>query len=351
MAVLSWQEMRSRPLLWYALLLLLLALLMVASLGLGRYPVSFIGALEILAEHFTPLPLQQGASHWSDVERLVVLQLRPPRVVGAVLAGIALGMAGATLQGLFRNPLVDAHIIGISSGASFGGVMALLFALPAVAVVGSAFGAGVLALLAVFTMSQGADRGRVTTLVLAGLIAGAFFSALVGLVIFVADPQLQLPGIVYWLMGSFSRLDYPRLWMLALPVVGAGFLLHRMRWRINLLSLGDNDALGLGVPVERTRWTALVLVTLMVAAQVAVSGGIGWVGLVIPHLARLLTGPDHRTLLPVSALLGGIFMLAIDDVSRGFTAQELPVGLLSALLGTPLFAYLLWRRSLRRGAE
>ncbi len=330
------------PRLWYALLGLLLVLLVIASLGMGRYPVPFSSVAAILGDQLLPLPTTTPVG--SEVERLVVLQLRLPRVVGAVLVGMALAMAGATLQGLFRNPLVDAHIVGISSGASFGGVVALLFALPSVVVVGSAFGAGLLALLAVFAMSRASHASRITTLVLAGLVTGTFCSALVGLVVFAADPEAQLPGIVYWLMGSFSQLDYRRLALLAPPLLLAGLLLHRMRWRLNLLSLGDHDARGLGVAVERTRWTALGLVTLMVAAQVAVSGTIGWVGLVIPHLARILTGPDHRTLLPISALLGGLFMLAIDGLARGFTAQELPVGLLAALVGTPLFAYLLWRR-------
>jgi iron complex transport system permease protein len=337
----------------YLVLFLLLGGLMVASLGIGRYPIPFMTVLNVLGAHLLPAAWQGGFAHGNGTEQLVVLHLRLPRILGAVLAGMVLSMAGATLQGLFRNPLVDAHIIGISSGASFGGVLALLFALPAAIVVGSSFAVGLLALILVFAMSRVTRGSGVTTLVLAGLVTGTFFSALLGLVLLAADPEAQLPGIIYWLMGSFSRLDYPHLGLFVLPAGIAGLLLYRMRWQINLLSLGDADARGLGVAVNTVRWLALILVTLMVAAQVAVSGGIGWVGLVIPHLARLLTGSsDHRRLLPVSALLGGIFMLAIDDLARGFTAQELPVGLLAALLGTPVFAYLLWhRRSTWRSAD
>jgi iron complex transport system permease protein len=257
---------------------------------------------------------------------------------------MALGMAGATLQGIFRNPLVDAHLIGISSGASFGGALALLLSLPAAGVVAGSFAMGMLALFLVFLVSTSGRQGTVMALVLAGLIISAFFSALVSLVVFLADPEVHLPGIVYWLMGSFGRINRESLLWLAVPVLGAAYPLYRMRWRINLLSLGDSDASALGVRVHLTRWTLLTLVALMVGAQVAVSGGIGWVGLMIPHLGRLLSGPDHRSLLPTSALLGAIFTLLMDNLSRSFTTQELPVGLLSALIGAPVFAFLFWHR-------
>jgi iron complex transport system permease protein len=313
----------------------------VISLGIGRYPVPTATVVDILlhAVHASSPDI-----HWSNAEQLVVLQLRLPRVVGAVLAGMALGMAGATLQGVFRNPLVDAHIIGISSGASFGGALAMLLSLSSVGIVAGAFGMGLVALGFVFLLNQAGDRMTIMSLVLSGLIVGAFFSALVSLVVFVADPDLQLPSIVYWLMGSFARIDQDNLIWLAAPVLTAAVPLYLMRWRINLLSLGDRDAASLGVSVQSTRWTLLVLVSLMVGAQVALSGGIGWVGLMIPHLGRMLTGPDHRSLLPVSALLGGLFTLAMDDLARSLTTQELPIGLLASLLGAPLFAVLFWRR-------
>ncbi|XSG84432.1 MAG: FecCD family ABC transporter permease [Methylohalobius sp. ZOD2] len=327
------------PPLWFVVLIVAWAVLAIASLGLGRYVIPFSTMIDILRSPILPV-----TPYWNDAEEMVVLQLRLPRILAATLVGMALAMAGATLQGLLRNPLVDAHLIGISGGASLGGVLALFLALPAIAVVAASFGAGLIALILVFAISRIGSHSGVMALVLAGIITGSFFSALVSLVVFAADPEGQLPGIVYWLMGSFARVDFSRLGLLAVPTLTAGLLLYQMRWRINLLSLGDHDATGLGVNVERTRWILLSLIALMVGAQVAVSGGIGWVGLVIPHLARLLTGPDHRTLLPMSALLGGVFMLGIDDLARTLTAQELPVGLLAALVGTPVFGYLLWRR-------
>lgn len=330
---------RSTYLVWCGALTCVLFALGIVSLGLGRFAIPYATLFDILLS-----PLLSTNPYWSDAEQLVVLQLRLPRVLAAVLVGMSLAMAGATLQGLFRNPLVDAHIIGISGGASFGGVLALFLALPSAAVVGASFGCGLAALVLVFTLSRMASHGGVMALVLAGIITGSFCSALVSLIVFAADPEAQLPGIVYWLMGSLARVDFSQLVLLAVPTIIAGIILHRMRWRINLLSMGDNDAAGLGVNVERTRWMLLSLVALMIGAQVAVSGGIGWVGLVIPHLARMLIGPDHRALLPVSALLGGLFTLAIDDLARCLTTQELPVGLLAALVGTPVFGYLFWRR-------
>ena len=215
--------------------------------------------------------------------------------------------------------------------------------LPGLGVVTLSFGAGLVALILVFALSRVGRFKSLTALVLAGLIIGSFFSALVSLVVFISDPEIEMPGIVYWLMGSFARVDGSKLLLLVTPVLSAGCPLFLMRWRINLLSLEEADAAGLGIKVQFTRWCFLVLIAIMVGAQTAVSGGIGWVGLVIPHMARTITGPDHRTLLPTSALMGGAFTLAMDDLARAFTAQELPVGLLSALIGTPVFAYLYWR--------
>jgi len=317
----------------------LLVLLALASLGIGRYSVPFATVVDILRAPLWPVEV-----HWSAAEQLVVWQLRLPRVLAALLAGAALALAGATLQGMFRNPLVDAGIVGISGGAAGGGVLALFFAWPGLAVAGLAFAGGLAALALVFAISRRSDPRELMTLVLAGLVIGQFCSALVSLLVYCADPERQLPGIVYWLMGSFARIDPQRLALLAGPVLLGGVLLYRLRWRINLLSLDAADAASLGVPVVATRWLLLTLVALLVGAQVAVSGGIGWVGLIVPHLARRLVGPDHRALLPASALLGALLMLAIDDLARSLGAQELPVGLLAALLGTPLFAYLLWRR-------
>ena len=327
-------------------ILVTLALLFIAALPLslliGIYPVSPSTVGRILLHLILPLP-GPSPDPWTRTELIVVSVVRLPRVALAALAGMGLGLAGATLQGLFRNPLVGPDIVGISAGAAFGAVFGLAWTLPAALTLALAFAGGMLALgLAAGVASLGRSPG-VLAIVLAGVIVSAFFSALVGLTQYFVQPQTQLPGIVYWLMGSFAAADPAKVLILATPVLGAGSLLILLGWRINLLSLEDTDAHALGIPVPRLRWTLIILVSVIVAAQVSVSGTVGWIGLVVPHLARFLVGPDHRRLLLASALLGGSITLGADDLARSLTDQELPVGLLTAVAGTPAFAILFWR--------
>ncbi len=223
----------------------------------------------------------------------------------------------------------------------------MLLAANAVATVSLAFGFALIALVFVFLLNRMSGSNNVLSIVLAGVIVSAFFSALVGLAEFLADPERQLPGIVYWLLGSFATASARSAWIIGIPTVLAGVLLVGLRWRINILSLGDTDAGALGVDVAKLRWAILALVTLIVAAQVSVSGAIGWVGLVVPHLARRFVGPNHEDVLPLSAILGALLLLAIDDVARTIAAQEIPIGVLTALIGTPVFAMVFWRSQQR----
>jgi iron complex transport system permease protein len=318
-----------------AALLGLLVVVVLLSLSVGRYPVPLATVLRILGALATGTGV--ASKNWTATEYVVVATVRLPRVLVALTAGFGLGLSGAALQGLFRNPLVGPQIVGISNGAAWGGVLGILLALPPAGIVGSAFLFGVVALAIVFALER-VSRGGTLSIVLAGVIVSAFFSALVGLAEYFADPERQLPGIVYWLLGSFAAATSQSAWTILVPTVVASALLILLRWRINLLSLGDEDAAGLGLPVHRLRWTIVGLVTAIVSAQVAVSGAIGWVGLVVPHVARRLVGPDHRRTLPTSALLGAIYLVAVDDVARTLTSQEIPIGVLTALIGTPVFA-------------
>jgi iron complex transport system permease protein len=234
-------------------------------------------------------------------------------------------------------------VIGVSSGAAFGGVLAILLGLGAVALWSMAFAVGLAALLLVVVMSRKAGRSSVLMLVLAGVVVSALFSALVSLATYFADPNDTLPAIVFWLMGSFASATPQRAFYM-LPVVALFAVpLLLMRFRINILSLGDEEARALGLRVERTRWLALGCVTGITAASVANSGIIGWVGLVVPHFARALVGPDHRLLLPASALLGASFMLVVDLMARSLIAAEIPLGVLTAIVGAPVFMVLLQR--------
>lgn len=315
-----------------------LVVLVIASLAMGRYAIPFDHVVGILFSNLLPVEVT-----WTETEERVVELIRLPRVAAACLAGAGLAIAGAALQGTFRNPLVGPEIIGVSAGAGFGGALAILLFSSTFATVALAFVGGMLAIAAVYVMSRVSRRTPVLMLVLAGVITGAFFSALISLIKYVADPDNKLPAIVYWLMGSFASVDNQKVLMLFVPVALSGFLLYRLRFRINVLSAGDEEAQALGVPVVRTRWIILTAVALISAAVVSVAGIVGWVGLVVPHFARLLVGPDHKALLPASALLGAIYLLAVDDVARTATAAEIPLGIITAIIGAPVFAVLLVR--------
>ncbi|HTV32966.1 MAG TPA: iron ABC transporter permease [Methylocella sp.] len=314
----------------------------VGSLCIGAYPMSFWKALLIVSHLAMPWPLPENPP-WDLKELTVVEIIRLPRVLLATLAGIALGMSGTALQGMMRNPLVGPDLVGVTSGAALGGVMAMFFDWPPVGVIGLAFVGGLGAMVCTFSLAKLAGgRSDGIPVILAGIFIGAFFLACVGLVQFLA-PDWKLTNMVYWLLGSFVGADPQKVYMLAIPTLAGGAILMCLRWRLNLLSLGDLDAASLGVNVTLLRWGLIALVSLIVAAQVSVSGTIGWIGLVVPHCARMLVGPDHRRLLPASALLGGLFILGLDDLTRSIVQAEIPVGVLTALFGTPIICFLFWK--------
>jgi iron complex transport system permease protein len=320
-----------------ALFIALLGLI-VFSLTLGRYPVPVADIVQVVLS--TPL---NAVFDYTDVHRVVVEIVRLPRILIVALCGMGLALSGAAMQGVFRNPLVGPEIAGVSAGASFGGVLAIMLSFSPVSTVAMAFAFGLSALVIAFCLAKLAGKSSTLALVLSGVVVGAFFSALTGLMQYVADPQTQLPSITYWLLGSFVGATYEKTAIVAGVMLFAGTLLLALRWRINLLSLGDTDAAALGVNIEMLRWVIVALVALIVAAQVSVSGGVGWVGLIIPHLARMLVGPEHTKLLPASAFLGGIYLLAMDDIARSAGNQEIPIGLLTAVVGAPIFAFLFWK--------
>ncbi len=321
-----------------ALLLLLLAVALL-SLGAGRYAIEPTTVLRILV---APL---FGQGDWTAMEQRVVETVRLPRVLLAAVVGAGLAGAGAALQSLFRNPLAEPQLLGVSSGAAFGGVLAFLLAGDGWPVVLGALLFGLLALLAVFWLAGGRDsRGSGTVLlVLAGIVVSAVFASGVSLVKLVADPQNQLPAIVFWLMGSLSAADSAKL-LLTLPCIGLSLLLlHGLRFQLMALAVGDSDARSLGVPVGRVRTLALLAVGVIAASSVAVCGVVGWVGLVVPHLVRMGLGTDHRTFLLNTLLAGAGYLILVDTLARSVSQVEIPLGVLTALLGAPLFAVLVRR--------
>ena len=330
-----------RPAVALAVAALALAATGCVALAVGRFPVSVGQVLEILRSEVA------GAAPAEQAARDVVLLVRLPRILLAVLVGGGLAVCGAALQAVFRNPLVSPQIIGVSSGASFGGALAIVLGLGSAMLVGFAFAFGLVAILVVYAVTRGSEGAPMLMVVLAGVVTGSFFSALVSLLTYVADPYDQLPAIVFWLLGSLATATFAKVGLAALPVLAGSLLLVLLRWRINVLSLGDDDAAAVGLRPAPARWTVLGAVALVVAGAVAVAGVVSWVGLVVPHLVRMWVGPDHRVLLPATFLVGGVFLLVIDTVARTLTAGEIPLGVLTALIGAPVFFALLRRNRQR----
>jgi iron complex transport system permease protein len=315
-----------------AAVLLLLAL---AAFAIGRYPVAPGELVALLWAKATG-----GAV--SGTLDAVVFRIRGPRVLGAIMVGAALAAAGAAYQGLFRNPLVSPDILAVSSGAALGAVLGIFLSLDVILIQALAFLFGLGAVAAVYAIA-GAVRGHdpVLVLVLAGVALGALLGSCVALMKALADPYNQLPAITFWLLGSLAGATSGDV-LGALPAVLLGLVpLVLLRWRMNLMALGDEEARALGVDVKRVRLVVIAAATLMTAAVVSISGVIGWVGLLIPHFARLAVGPDFARLLPAAILLGAGYMLGVDTLARTIARTEVPLGVLTAFLGTPLFVWLL----------
>ena len=312
------------------------------SLLIGAYPMPADVALGIF---FSKLlyPIFQYPS--LPVQDAVIFDLRLPRIVLAILGGIALSVSGASLQSLFKNPLVDSYILGVSAGAGMGASIGIAF-LPNVPgspqILSFVFGFG--AFLIAYYVAKSKGETPVVSLVLAGVIVTALFSAGLSLIKFFTDVN-QMAGVVYWLMGSLAITGWSEVLKSAPIILVSYVLIYLMRWRLNVLSMGDEEAKSLGVNVQRDRLIILIATTLMVSALISVAGVIGWVGLVIPHTIRMfLDTPDNRLIVPVSASLGAVFLLLADDIARSVTSFELPVGVITTLIGAPFFLYLLKRR-------
>lgn len=319
-----------------SVLVFLLLLVFMVSLGSGRYSIEYTTVLGILSSSF--LDIQ---ANWKMVEERIVELVRLPRILVAGFVGAGLAISGAALQGMFRNPLVGPKIIGVSAGAGFGGVLAMLFGLSGVFILGFATIFGIVAITCTLFIARSGHKTSLLALVLGGVVTGGFFTALISLVKFTADPDDILPEIVYWLLGSFNESSYTDVLYVALPFMLAGTIVYKMRHTINILSLGEEEAQTLGINVRKSRWVLMFMVAVIIAACVSVSGVIGWVGLIIPHFARMITGSNHTRLLPVSALVGAIYMILVDTIARTMSYGEIPVGILTALVGAPIFAWLL----------
>ena len=309
---------------------------LLGSLLVGRYALS-PGQLV----HMLWTRISGGAADWPISDDKVVFAVRLPRVAAAALVGAALAVSGAAYQGMFRNPMVSAGILRASTGAGFGAAVAILLGAGYFGISAAAFCCGLLAVAAAWLVSRLSKADQAVALILAGMMISSLFSAGTSFVKLVADTQQQLPAITYWLMGSLSSIKDKDVVFLAIPVALGMIPLFFLRWRMNLLTVGEEEAQSMGVNTRRLRGAVIVCATLLTSASVAVSGMIGWVGLVIPHFCRMLFGYDYRRLIPAGALFGAAFLLAVDDIARLVTTGELPLGILTAFVGAPLFLYLI----------
>jgi iron complex transport system permease protein len=308
------------------------------ALSVGRFPISVSELFSLVGAK-----LFGGIANAPENADLVLFSIRGPRIVAAFAVGAALATAGAAYQNLFRNPLVSPDILGVSSGAALGAVVGIFLALPLVAIQGLAFAGGLAAVAIIFLIG---DRIRghdpVLTLVLTGVVVGSLLGSGIALTKYLADPYNQLPAITYWLLGSFASISKKDL-AVALPIIALATVpLVVLRWRINLLALSDDEARALGQDVGRLRLIVIVCATLMTAASVAICGIVGWIGLVVPHAVRLLVGAEFSRMLPLSMLVGGTFMLAVDTLGRTMAQIEIPPGVLTAAIGTPAFIWLMF---------
>jgi iron complex transport system permease protein len=308
------------------------------SLFVGRYAVAPMDVARILLSYLSP-----REATWPAAAQTIVLQIRLPRALLALLVGGGLSMSGVAYQGMFRNPLVSPDILGVSAAAGFGAALALLLSRSDVELQLIAFGFGIIGVSLSYLLARAHRGASILMLVLSGVIVAAFFNALVSGAKFIADPDSKLPAITYWLLGSLNGASVKSLKIAAFPIILGGVGLMLVRWRLNLLAMGEEEARALGVRTEWLMAAVVACTTLITAASVSVCGIVGWVGLVIPHVARNWVGPDHRLLMPAALSIGATYLLIIDDVARTVSVSEIPLGILTAVVGAPFFAYLLRR--------
>jgi iron complex transport system permease protein len=317
----------------------LMIFLFVLSLFMGRYSIP----PQTIMTSIIFWLLSLGNVEPSNVGT-VIFQIRLPRIIAAMLVGAGLSISGASFQGLFRNPLVSPYILGVASGAGFGACLGILISENIFVIQLMAFSFGILAAFLAYSLSKSCKATVTLVLVLSGIIVGAVFTALTSLVKYVADPYDKLPEMVFWLMGSLSSVRVEDL-IYASPAILAGMLvLILIGWRINVISLGEEEARSLGIDTKKMTILIVICATLVTTSAISISGIIGWVGLVVPHISRMLVGPSYKKLLPMSVFLGASFLLVVDDLARTLMSIEIPLGILTALIGAPFFAYLLQKK-------
>ena len=328
-----------------AILIMLYASVFVLSFSIGRYPVHPVELMKILLSRI--LPIEQD---WTPQAQSVVFSIRLPRIIASSLIGAGLSLSGLIFQMIFRNPMVSPDVLGTSTGAGFGASLALLWALPSFSIPILAFAGGMLAVLLVWRIASKVPSNQVLGLILGGIMISSLFQSGTSFIKLVADPEDELPAITYFLMGSLAGAGMDEVKLIIVPMVISAVPLIILSWRMNILSLPEEEAKSLGVDTKLLRGIAIASSSLMTASTVAVAGVIGWVGLVIPHITRMIVGPDARRTIPSSIILGAAFLTAVDTVSRSVSYSEIPIGILTSFIGAPFFLYLIIREGKKNAA-
>lgn len=319
---------------FYIILGILPFLAALICLGIGRYSMSVSQTVTTLFSKFTNVKVDNTAY-------TVIFNVRLPRIILAAVVGAGLSCAGAAFQGLFSNPLATPDTLGVASGASFGAVLAMLIGGNMIGIQGMALIFGLISCLITFLIGRSSRRGSIVMIVLAGLVVSSVFEALVSLMKYVADPQDELPVITYWLMGSMSRANYKNL-VMGIPFIVIGIIIiFALRWRLNILSFNEDEARSLGVNVKILRVAFILASSMITASCVSMCGQVGWVGLLVPHISRMMRGNNNCKVIPVSISLGAFFMIVMDTFARSATASEIPISILTAIIGAPVFIVLL----------
>ncbi|PWL44105.1 MAG: iron ABC transporter permease [Bacillota bacterium] len=314
----------------------------IGSLCVGRYGIGPLEAVKILLSRIIPME-----STWTPTMENVVFRIRLPRMLVAAMVGGALSLSGSVYQGIFKNPLVSPDLLGVSSGACVGAAIAILLGLGGTGIQILALIAGLLAVLMTTMLPRLLKNRSTMVLVLSGIIVSGFFGAVMGIIKFVADPQTELAEITYWTMGSIAGANMQDVFSVLPAMAVAAVILLRMRWRVNLLSLGDGEAKTLGVNIRAVRGLMVLCSTILTACAVCISGTIGWVGLVVPHLSRMLAGPNNTQAIPFSLVMGAAFMVVVDTLARTVTVAELPLSIVTSFIGAPLYAWMLTKQRMR----
>ena len=321
------------------LLMVLCLVVFLISLVVGRFFIPLTEVVNILSSKFLVIPITWDASMYN-----VIMEIRLPRVIGAIAVGIALAVSGAAYQGVFRNDLVSPDLLGVSHGASVGACVGILMHLSLYGTAILAFIGGIVSVCLTLLLPKIIQNQSRIVLVLCGIIVSGFMTAIIGLLKYIADPDTELQDIVYWQLGSLAKVTWDNL-LYVLPIIIACTLaVFALRWRLNILSLSDQEAQSLGVNVNRERLVVIGISTLLTAAAVCLSGTIGWVGLVIPHLSRMLVGNDHKKLIPATIVVSASFLMIADLFARSLTTTEIPLGILCGFIGTPFFAWVLYHQ-------